>query len=78
MKLILPVSLSIFFKHVATRKFNVASGVHIIFLLDSTDLHHPSKLLGLDLHVFWIGMGGAAGLFKQSLTSVSTDDQGGR
>ena len=50
----------------------------VILLLDSTNLHDSSKLLELDLCLFWVGIGGAAGLYKQTLTPMSADGQNGR
>lgn len=59
---------------------------HIIFLLDTTNLRHPSELLGLDSGLFWMGRGGDAGMsrgggagwFQQTFTSVPIADQNGR
>lgn len=41
-------------------------------------LHHSSKLQELDLCLFWIGVGGATGLYKETLTPVFIDGQNGR
>lgn len=50
----------------------------VIFLLDSTNLNDSSKLLELDLCLFWVSIGGATGLYKQTLTPLSVDGQNGR
>lgn len=51
---------------------------HFIFLLDTTDPRHPSEFLGLDLGLFRMGVGKAAGRIAQTFTSVPVDDQNGR
>lgn len=40
-----------------TRKLKIANVAHIMFLLDSTDLHHSLELLELGLYLLWIDMG---------------------
>lgn len=38
-------------------------------------LHDSSKLLELDLCLFWVGIGGPAGLSKQTLTPMSVEER---
>lgn len=62
----------------ATRKLKITYVAHVIFLLDSSDLYRSSKLLELDMYLFWIGVGGATALYKQTLTPMSIGGQNGR